>query len=321
MLLEIEPKDYDIATSARPDEIRKIFGYRRTLPIGAAFGVITLIGNREQGQLEIATYREDHSYSDGRRPDAVSFSTAEADASRRDFTINGIFYDPVGERYIDYVNGTADLEQRVIRAIGEPHARIKEDKLRMLRAIRFAATLAFEIEPTTFAAIRDMAADIEIVSGERIGAEVGRMLEASSRSEAIRLLAASDLLRHVIEPLGDWYATAAEPARAEYLAMLERLDHPSRALAMAAAMAPLHDAAATRRIGRKLRMTNHDIDRAAWLVTHVATLATAEDAAVVAVAAAAGPRGRERPGGLPRGTRREPRSAGGVLPPAARRVA
>src|SRR5437868_9785761 len=143
------PKDYDVATDALPDRIREVFGKRRTLPIGAAFGVITVLGPKGAGQIDVATFRRDAGYSDGRHPDAVSFSDAEHDAQRRDFTINGLFLDPLEDRVIDFVGGQADIERRVIRSIGDPLARIAEDKLRMLRAVRFAARLDFAIEAAT----------------------------------------------------------------------------------------------------------------------------------------------------------------------------
>ena len=170
-LLGIPPKDYDIATSATPDQIRDLFGRRRTLPIGAAFGVVTVLGPRTAGQIEVATFRTDAAYSDGRHPDSVSFTTAEHDAQRRDFTINGLFYDPIAETVVDYVGGQNDLNLRTIRAIGDPRLRIGEDKLRMLRAIRFAAAFDFTIDPATFAAIQQMAGEILTVSAERIGME------------------------------------------------------------------------------------------------------------------------------------------------------
>src|SRR3954453_23299768 len=131
-LLGLTPKDYDVATNATPDQIRALFGPRRTLPTGASFGVITVLGPREGGQIEVATFRTDAAYSDGRHPDNVSFTDAEHDARRRDFTINGLFYDPIAEKVVDYVNGEEDLKRRTIRAIGEPRLRLGEDKLRML---------------------------------------------------------------------------------------------------------------------------------------------------------------------------------------------
>src|SRR6185436_14620848 len=157
------PKDYDVATDAVPDRIRETFGKRRTLPIGAAFGVITALGPRGAGQIDVATFRRDAAYSDGRHPDAVTFSDAEHDAQRRDFTINGLFYDPLIGQVTDFVGGQEDLNRRVIRAIGDPLARIAEDKLRMLRAVRFAARFNFLLEEQTLAAIRQQAHELIIV--------------------------------------------------------------------------------------------------------------------------------------------------------------
>jgi tRNA nucleotidyltransferase/poly(A) polymerase len=156
-LLGRTPKDYDVATNATPPQIRELFGRRRTLAIGAAFGVITVIGPKSAGMIEVATFREDAAYSDGRHPDHVTFSSAREDAARRDFTINGLFYDPLDDRVIDFVGGQEDLALRRIRAIGNPRERIAEDKLRLLRAVRFSATFDFALEEGTRAAIREMA--------------------------------------------------------------------------------------------------------------------------------------------------------------------
>ena len=210
-LLGRKPKDYDIATDATPDQVREIFGRRKTIAIGAAFGVITVIGSKSSGNIEVATFRRDSSYSDGRRPDAVEFTDAREDAIRRDFTINGMFFDPVAEEIIDYVDGKADIECRMVRAIGDPHERIDEDKLRMLRAVRFAATYNFELEQETLAAITQHATEIRIVSSERIGSEVRRMLSHPNRSNAVVLLRASGLLKEILldgellyENSGNW---------------------------------------------------------------------------------------------------------------------
>ena len=134
-LLGHPPKDYDVATSARPEEVRRLF--RRTVAVGLSFGVVEVLGPRPL-KVQVATFRSDGSYSDGRHPDAVVFSTAREDALRRDFTINGMFFDPVKGDLLDYVGGRADLERRVLRAIGEPRVRFEEDKLRLLRAVRMA---------------------------------------------------------------------------------------------------------------------------------------------------------------------------------------
>ena len=193
MLLQLQPKDYDVATNARPEQVRDVFGRRRTIPIGVSFGVIAVTSGRGQ-LIEIATFRQDAAYSDGRRPDAVQFSTAEEDASRRDFTINGVFYDPIEERVIDYVGGQQDLARRVIRAIGDPVARIGEDKLRMLRAVRFTSTFGFDLDPDTLHAVQHHASDLSVVSVERIAAELRRMLVHENRAEAVELLIHSKLL-------------------------------------------------------------------------------------------------------------------------------
>src|SRR5688572_18826647 len=141
-LLGLEPKDYDVATDAPPDRVRQLFS--NTQAVGAAFGVI-LVRHRKS-QTEVATFRTDLKYVDGRRPEGVVFTTAEEDARRRDFTINGMFYDPVEDKVIDYVEGQADLQNRVLRAIGDPEHRIDEDRLRMLRAVRFAARFGLTID-------------------------------------------------------------------------------------------------------------------------------------------------------------------------------
>lgn len=192
------PKDYDVATKATPDQVRSVFGHSRTLPIGASFGVITVLGPKTANPIEVATFRRDGGYSDGRRPDSVSFTDAREDAMRRDFTINGMFFDPITEQVLDYVDGQADLAAKRIRAIGVADQRIEEDKLRMLRAVRFAATFDFGIEPNTLQAIQARAADIQTVSGERIGAELRRMLSCVNRAKAASLLRESKLLPEIV---------------------------------------------------------------------------------------------------------------------------
>src|SRR6478736_4762997 len=148
-LMQLLPKDYDVATDATPERVREVFGKKRTLAIGASFGVITVLGPKGTGQIDVATFRRDAAYSDGRHPDAVTFTTAEHDAQRRDFTINGLFYDPIAEKVVDYIGGQNDLQARIVRAIGDPRSRLSEDKLRLLRAVRFAAAFNFAIDPGT----------------------------------------------------------------------------------------------------------------------------------------------------------------------------
>src|SRR5215510_4827697 len=142
MVMRIEPADYDIATSAHPETIMKIFP--RTEAIGAQFGVVLVIHRGHP--FEVATFRSDEAYVDGRRPTGVVFTDAQHDVLRRDFTINGLLYDPIEKRLIDYVNGEADIQAKIVRAIGDPFARFDEDKLRILRAVRFGARLGYVIE-------------------------------------------------------------------------------------------------------------------------------------------------------------------------------
>lgn len=193
-LLGMKPKDYDVATSAHPLEVRKLFGFKRTHAVGASFGVITIAGPRRVGHIEVATFREDHGYSDGRHPDSIRFGTAEGDAQRRDFTINGIFFDPLEEKVIDYVGGEADLKTGIVRAIGDPHARIGEDKLRMLRAVRFASRFEFGLDPDTTSAIRVHAHELHQVSQERISNELQSMMLHAHRVDALRMLGETELL-------------------------------------------------------------------------------------------------------------------------------
>ncbi len=158
------PKDFDIATDAKPEIVQKLFS--RTYAVGAHFGVILVV---ESGfQFEVATFRSDEAYIDGRRPSAVHFSTPEEDAKRRDFTINGMFYDPVSEEVIDFVGGHADIAAKLVRAIGDPAQRFAEDRLRMLRAVRFATVLDYEIDEQTWSALLANAASINEISAEPI---------------------------------------------------------------------------------------------------------------------------------------------------------
>lgn len=185
-------KDLDIATSATPDEVIQLFP-DATVAVGKAFGVIVVLRDRQP--FEVATFRADGAYSDGRRPDAVRFTDAAEDARRRDFTINGLFYDPDSGEILDFVNGRTDLAAGLVRAIGDPTARFREDHLRLLRAVRFTAVLGFRLDPDTAAAARACAPLLADVSSERIGMEFTRMLCESPRpSQALALLRDLDLL-------------------------------------------------------------------------------------------------------------------------------
>lgn len=194
LLLGRAPKEFDVATSATPDEVESLF--RRTIEVGKAFGVVRV---REEvdgtdTETEVATFRADGVYIDGRRPERVRFTTAREDAERRDFTVNGLFLDPEGGHIVDYVGGRADLDARVLRAIGDPRRRFEEDKLRILRAIRFAATGPFEIERETWDAVRAMAPEIRVVSWERIREEISRILVSGRSAHGFRLLHEAGLL-------------------------------------------------------------------------------------------------------------------------------
>lgn len=212
-LLGIEPADYDVATDATPDRISALF--RRTSQVGASFGVVLV--KLHNTTVEVATFRSDGDYSDRRRPDRVTFSDPQADARRRDFTINALFLDPLNEaaqsahgHVIDYVGGQADLNARLLRAVGDPDQRLAEDHLRALRAVRLAARLDFSIDPATAQAIHRHARELSGVSRERIGEELRMMLSHPSRANALRLLHELDLDAPV---LGEDHrpASAADP--------------------------------------------------------------------------------------------------------------
>lgn len=186
--------DIDIATNASPDVVESLF--EKTLAVGKAFGVIVVVlGGYE---IEVATFREDGAYGDGRRPDTVTFSSMEEDAKRRDLTINGMFYDPMTNEVIDLVGGQEDLKSGVIRLIGDPNARIAEDKLRMLRVIRFAARFNFSVVPETLTAVTDHAAEITQVSSERIADELIKILRTGNYKTAMDLLFETKLIDHIL---------------------------------------------------------------------------------------------------------------------------
>ncbi len=217
-LLGLEPKDVDVATDARPEQVQRCF--RRSRLVGEGFGVVLV---RSRGVwIEVATFRREGAYLDGRRPSEVEFADMAADAQRRDFTINGLFEDPLaeapGERIIDHVGGRADLEDGLIRAIGDPHSRFAEDYLRLLRAVRFAARFNFRLEATTERAIRDFAPLLDRISRERIGQELRWMLERPSAPAAAAK----------VQALGLDAPVFTEPRRDVPLAMLERIAPDAR---------------------------------------------------------------------------------------------
>ncbi|MBW3597466.1 MAG: CCA tRNA nucleotidyltransferase, partial [Planctomycetes bacterium] len=259
--------------------VQHAFRDRRTLAIGAEFGVIAVLGTRRM-RIEVATFRQDGAYSDGRHPDAVTFSTAEHDAQRRDFTINGLFFDPLEDRVIDYVGGLEDLKRRVVRAIGDPRARFDEDKLRMLRAVRFTATYECRLDPDTLAAIQQQAGEIVIVSAERIAEEMRKMLPHPRRAVAAELLRQSRLLAVLLpeshesapsdiedlndEPLARWRRT---------LEVLDALREPRFPVALAALVREIGDRDDPRdrlieAIGSRWRLSNEETAYAAWIRRH-----------------------------------------------------
>src|SRR5215831_5720362 len=204
LLLNREPADYDVATSATPHEVICIFP--QTFAVGAQFGVVLVPvrrdnqdGERDNFVTEVATFRSDGAYSDGRHPDEVQFSKdARMDVQRRDFTINGLLLDPDTREVLDYVGGRDDLQRGVIRTIGEAHQRFAEDKLRMLRAVRFAARFGYSIDNQTFAAIRELAPQIHQVSHERVRGEILKMLTEGHARRAFELLDQTNLLEQVL---------------------------------------------------------------------------------------------------------------------------
>ncbi|MFH1534334.1 MAG: CCA tRNA nucleotidyltransferase [Nitrospirota bacterium] len=198
MLLGIEPKDFDIVTSAKPDEIEDLLEH--TIPIGKKFGVILAIVNEHH--FEIATFRSDAGYSDGRRPDAVEFTNAEQDAERRDFTINGIFYDPQEDRILDYVGGQKDMEEKLVRFIGDPEERILEDHLRILRAVRFKNTYNLQYHPDTYQAIKKHVNLIKNISKERVKDELNKMIMSQVPGQAFEELFEIGALDLIIPELG-----------------------------------------------------------------------------------------------------------------------
>ncbi len=265
-LLGRTPKDYDVATDATPEQIRSLFGRRRTLAIGAAFGVISVIGPKPAGMIEVATFRRDAAYSDGRHPDSVTFSSAEEDASRRDFTINGLFYDPVEQRVIDFVGGRQDLADRRLRAIGCARDRFAEDKLRMLRAVRFAAAFDFALDDAARAAIAEMASQLHVVSPERIAMEMRRLLTDCSRAAGVRLLLETGLAAEVLSEI----VPGNDAQRAQLddtLGVLARLPGDvGFPLALAAVLLPRVDADGATAVCRRWRLSNNETDLVGWLV-------------------------------------------------------
>lgn len=247
----VAPSDFDIATDAAVEVVQRLF--ERTVAVGVQFGVVLVLMDSQP--IEVATFRTDAEYRDGRHPSSVRFTTAEEDARRRDFTINGMFLDPDTGAVIDHVGGQADIAARVVRAIGDPAARFHEDRLRMLRAVRFAATLDYAIEPRTFAAIRALAPEITTIAWERIGDEIVRILTEGRARRGFELLDESGLLAAILPEVAQLKGVEQSPdyhpegdVFRHTLLLLERLDQPTEMLALGAL---LHDIAKPRCVARQ----------------------------------------------------------------------
>ena len=284
-LLGKRPKDYDVATNAVPNQIRDLFGRKRTFAVGAAFGVMTVVGPKPAGQIEVATFRQDAGYSDGRRPDAVVFSDAREDALRRDFTINGLFFDPLTDEIHDYVGGREDLERKVVRAIRDPDERFAEDKLRLLRAIRFCAVLEFSIEAETKAALIRRADELTIVSPERIAAELRRMLVDTHRAYAMELMLETGLLPNILPETVPNRDEASGARWQPTLQLLRQLDQPTFGIALAATLrehvlgAGAAEANAKRIVegaGDRLRLAKKEAVEAAYCLAHEELIVAAD---------------------------------------------
>jgi poly(A) polymerase len=264
-LLHRKPKDIDIATSARPDDVRRLFPESRA--IGAHFGVIQVLMYGKA--YEVATFRQDHDYADGRHPTMVAFSNPQEDAARRDFTINGLFYDPVKNEVIDFVQGEDDLRHRIIRTIGEPGKRFAEDKLRLLRAIRFSCSLNFKIESATWNAIINFAENILQVSWERIRDEFMQILTGPDPGAGLDLLHKSGLLRLIVPEVAALSPTpvAESDLFRRIRTSLSLLRKPSAVLAMGALLhfPEMHadsgnfsQAAVSERVCRRLKLSKEE---------------------------------------------------------------
>ena len=274
-LLDRDPKDYDVATSAKPDEVEETFRKHGTytVPVGAAFGVICVVDPKTKMQVEVATFRSDGAYLDGRRPVNVTFSTPQEDAQRRDFTINGLFLDPETEEVIDYVDGRKDLDAGIVRAIGDPEARFTEDKLRLLRAVRFTATLGFKLEERTRSAIGKMPEALRLVSAERITGELEKMLLDASRAQGLQLLDEVGLLPMLFP---ESMPLPGREAFAEVLSLESHLSAPTFPLALAPLLAAVTDARGARDLAKQWRLSSRQAHRISWLVENYRALHAAQ---------------------------------------------
>lgn len=259
MLMAKRPHDYDVATSAKPKDVLALF--KRTQKVGAKFGVVLVrIG---PFAIEVATFRADSDYEDGRHPTRVHFTDAREDSLRRDFTVNGMFYDPIKRETVDYVGGRVDLAAKVIRAIGDPARRFAEDHLRILRAIRFASRLDFVIEPATWSAMIAQAPLIQRISPERIREELDQMFSHPNRARAFAYLHDSQVLAHL------WPGADETARQAREITLL--LQHLSKIASFELAMAAVLRRLPVRRVEEvcgALRCSNYTKKTTGWLVAH-----------------------------------------------------
>lgn len=271
-LLGLEPDDYDVASSATPDQVRKLF--RRSIAVGASFGVIEVLGppgRKGPLKVQVATFRTDGDYADGRRPTTVTFGSAREDALRRDFTVNGMFLDPLTGEVLDYVGGRGDLRAGILRAIGDPERRFEEDRLRLARAIRMAARFGFKLDESTSAAIKRHASAIAVVSAERVADELRKMLRHGARAEAIRLLDTHGLLEVVLPELAE-KATHNPDHLAKVLSALANLGPQTAFEPALATVLTGCDPALAISIAKRLRLANGERDQVAWLLGHSSLL-------------------------------------------------
>ncbi len=264
-LLGLTPADYDVATSARPEQVQAIF--RRCHLVGASFGVVEVLGPRDTSgawlTVQVATFRSDGQYSDGRHPDQVVYSSAMEDAQRRDFTINGLFLDPLTGEIWDYVQGRADLEARLLRAIGNPVERFTEDKLRLLRAARMAARFQFTIEPNTASAATQMASQIAVVSAERIAEELRKMLAHPTRAIGAKWLLELQLAEKLFPSVFECNPSQWHEHILPSLAALPELTPFPVALAVIlVGLSPMQ----VLQVTRDFRLANQERDRVIWLL-------------------------------------------------------
>ena len=288
MLRGEQPHDYDIATDATPEEIEAIFP--RTIPVGRQFGVVIVVMGGEQ--FEVATFRGEGTYSDGRHPDEVHPTDPREDALRRDFTINALFYDPRADKIIDYVGGERDIREGLVRAVGDPDQRFGEDKLRMMRAVRFAARFGYRIEERTFEAIVRHAPEIKVVSAERVREELARLLTGPGRGRGVEMLHETGLLREILPEVDQMHGVAQPEAFhpegdvfTHTCRALDALNEPSVVLAFGVLLHDvgkpptatetdrirfnLHDkvgAQIARRVCERLRFSNEETDAIVELV-------------------------------------------------------